>query len=138
MRGKVVVLAGVGLLLATVAGAGEREELKAVGEGRALYLTHCATCHGKDARGASSPDLGTIGERDGSFQVLHVVNHIVGRRDGFAGGTMPSWGRVLVRQWPGGRGPAALQAWKLAKYLEFVQAPVTTGRVADAPDRVQP
>jgi len=135
VRGQIVVLAGAAMLLATVAGAGEREQLRAIGEGRGLYLANCASCHGKDARGGAAPDLGTIGTRDGSFNVLHVANHIAGRRDGRDNGTMPCWGRVLVRRWPGGEGPAALHTWKLAKYLEFVQAPATTERVAAAPSR---
>ena len=47
-----------------------------------------------------------MGSRDGSFSALHAANHVTGRRDGFDNGTMPCWGRVHVRRWPGGEGPA--------------------------------
>jgi mono/diheme cytochrome c family protein len=137
MRGKIVVLAGAALLMATVSGADDTNanRLRAIGEGRALYLANCASCHGAYARGATAPDLTASGARDGSFSALHVVNHIAGRRDGFDNGTMPSWGRVYARRWPGGEGPALLQTWKLAKYLEFVQVPASPERVAAAPPR---
>lgn len=45
---------------------------------------------------------------------------------------MPCWGRVFAHRWPGGEGPAALETWKLAKYLESIQAPATTETVAAA------
>jgi hypothetical protein len=48
---------------------------------------------------------------------------------------MPSWDGVFVRRWPGGQGAALLQTWKLAKYLEFVQAPTSGATVAAAPPR---
>ena len=135
MTGKIVVLAGAALLVGTVSGADDTNRLRAIGEGRALFVAHCASCHGADARGATAPDLTAMGSRDGSFSALHAANHVTGRRDGFDNGTMPCWGRVHVRRWPGGEGPALLQTWKLAKYLEFVQAPATTERVAAAPSR---
>jgi mono/diheme cytochrome c family protein len=135
MNSRIVVLAGAALLLATVAGADNGPQLKAIGEGRALYLANCASCHGKDARGATAPDLTAIGTRDGSFSVRHVAVHVTGRRDGFSRGPMPSWDRVLVDRWPGGEGPALLQTWKLAKYLEFVQVSAPPERVAAAPPR---
>ena len=130
MRMQTAVLAGAALLLATGAGAGEKGQLRAIGEGRALYLANCASCHGTDARGGTAPDLGAIGTRDGSFRVLHVENHITGRRDGRDNGTMPCWGRLLVRKWPAGEGPATLQTWKLAQYLEFVQTTAAAESVA--------
>ena len=135
MRGKIVVLAVAALLVGTVSGAADTNRLRAIGEGRALYLAHCASCHGADAKGSSATDLTGIGARDGSFSALHVANHITGRRDGLDNGTMPCWGRVHVRRWPGGEGPALLQTWKLAKYLEFVQVPASPERVAAAPPR---
>jgi mono/diheme cytochrome c family protein len=122
MKGKFVLLAGTALLLGSLAGADDGLQLRAIGEGRAVYVTNCAACHGADARGGIAPDPTAIRTRDGAFSVRHVTAHVTGRRDGFHG-TMPSWDRVLVDRWPGGQGPALLQTWKLAKYIEFVQAP---------------
>ena len=135
MRGKIVVLAGAALLVGTVSEADDTSRLRAIGEGRALYVAHCASCHGVDARGATAADLTAIGSRDGSFSALHVANHVTGRRDGIDNGTMPCWGRVFAHRWPRGEGPAALQIWKLAKYVEFVQVPASPDRVAAAPAR---
>jgi mono/diheme cytochrome c family protein len=132
MNGKIVVLAGAALLVGTVSGADDTSQLRAIGEGRALYVAHCSSCHGADAKGASAPNLTAMGSRDGSFSALHAANHVTGRRDGLDNGTMPCWGRVHVRRWPGGEGPAALRTWKLVKYLEFVQVPASNDRVAAA------
>lgn len=133
MKGQVVVLAGAALLLAALATAGEREDLRAIGEGRALYLTRCASCHGEDVRGASAPDLTTLGSREGPFRGVYVSTHITGRRDGSDAEVMPCWGRVFAHEWPRGEGPALLKTWKLVKYLEFVQASPSETRVAAAP-----
>jgi mono/diheme cytochrome c family protein len=106
--------------------------LRAIGMGRAIYLTNCAQCHGSDARGAalaephhgqatSAPDLTTIASQDGRFDLVHVANLINGRPWGECTSTMPCWRHVSGYEQ--GRGPAytQLQTWKLAKYLEFVQ-----------------
>ncbi|HEY6552657.1 MAG TPA: c-type cytochrome [Vicinamibacteria bacterium] len=123
MTGRVIVLAGAALLVSWTAAADDEGRLRAIGEGRALYLTNCKSCHGVDVKGGTAPDLTAIRARDGSFSVLHVTNHITGGRSGGrTDGGMPSWGRILTGQWPHGEGAAALQTWKLAKYVEFVQA----------------
>ncbi len=74
MRIRIVVVAGAALLVAGWAGADERSSLQAIGEGRALYLVNCASCHGTDARGLSGPNLTAISARDGVFDRRHVAN----------------------------------------------------------------
>ena len=123
MRLACIAVAGTALLVSALAGADERADLRAIGEGRALYLTNCASCHGTDATGLVGRDLKTLGQRDGTFDRTHVANHIQGRRDGFTPRpAMPAWRVGLTRQWPGGPTAADLGTVKLVRYLEFVQA----------------
>jgi len=127
MRIACIAVAGTALLVAALAGADERSELRAIGEGRALYLTNCASCHGPAGAGLAGHDLTAIARRDGTFSRLHVANRIQGSRDGVDRRAMPSWHAVFVHTWPGGDGPAMLTTRKLVRYLEFVQAaPPTT------------
>jgi mono/diheme cytochrome c family protein len=123
MRTACIAVAGTALLVAALAGADDTSDLRAIGEGRALYLTNCAGCHGPDASGLTGRDLTGIAQRDKSFDRLHVANHIQGRRDGFAPGTaMPAWRVGFTRTWPGGQVAVGLNTLKLVRYLEFVQA----------------
>jgi mono/diheme cytochrome c family protein len=120
MRTWIVGAAGAFLLVAAGAAAGERGSLRAIGEGRGLYLANCAACHGTDARGAVGPSLVELGA-EGTFSRLHVANRIEGRRDGIAGERMPCWGTRLQDSWPYGRPAALLTIHKLALYLESAQ-----------------
>jgi mono/diheme cytochrome c family protein len=136
MNRLIVVLAGTALLAAPAV-AQDGNTLKAIGQGRALYLVNCAGCHGADVKGTTAgtnggaPDLTLIALRDGEFRPLHVAGHIVGRRDGMKNEkTMPCWGRAFKEQWPRGEGVAALQVYKLSKYLAFVQEQPQAQRVA--------
>jgi mono/diheme cytochrome c family protein len=130
MNRLVVFVAAAGLLAASASRAQDVKELRAIGQGRALYLMYCASCHGTDARGAltgtnhlSTPDLTTIGARDGRFVPAHVSMHIDGRMDASASESdMPCWGaafsrRGVVRD----DGRAAARVWTLTKYVAFVQ-----------------
>jgi len=127
MKRLIVVLAGAALLAAPAV-AQDTNTLKAIGQGRAVYLVHCAGCHGADVKGTPAgtnggiPDLTLVAARDGGFRPVHVANHIAGRRDGMKNEkTMPCWAGAFKDRWPGGEGAASLQAYKLAKYLAFVQ-----------------
>jgi mono/diheme cytochrome c family protein len=134
MRVACIAVAGTALLAATLAGADDTSRLRAIGEGRALYLTHCASCHGQEGTALAGHDLTAIVAREGTFSRLTVANHIGGNRDGVNRRTMPAWHTVFVHSWPGGNGPAMLATRKLVRYLEFVQAaPPTT--VAEAEPR---
>jgi len=121
MRTKIAAAAGALLLIAAWAAADDYGPLRAIGQGRALYLTNCASCHGTDARGLAGPALDTLSARDGGFDALRVTNHIEGRRDGFSGKPMPAWGTRLQASWPYGRAAALMEINKLTRYLEFVQ-----------------
>ena len=125
---RLIVVVAEATLLAAPAAAQDTATLKAIGQGRAVYLVHCAACHGADAKGTTTgtnggvPDLTLLASRDGEFRPVHVVNKIVGRRDGMKSAhAMPCWGGAFKDRWPQGEGAAALQEWKLAKYLAFVQ-----------------
>lgn len=133
MRSTGIAVAGTALLVAALAGADERSDLRAIGEGRALYLTNCASCHGKDATGLTGRDLTGIAQRDRAFDRTHVANHIQGRRDGLASKTMPTWRVAFTRTWPGGQVAADLSTKKLVRYLEFVQAATPTTVAAAEP-----
>jgi mono/diheme cytochrome c family protein len=129
-----MAVAGTALLVAALAGADEISQLKAIGEGRALYLMNCAGCHGKDASGLTGRDLTAIAQRDRTFDRVHIANHIQGRRDGLAPATaMPVWRVGFTRAWPGGRVAAELSTVKLVRYLEFVQAEPPTSVATAAP-----
>ena len=136
MRMLIVVLSGAALLAAPAV-AQDTGTLKAIGQGRAVYLVHCAGCHGADAKGTTTgtnggvPDLTLIAMRDGGFRPLHVATHVTGRRDGMKSEkAMPCWGGAFKDSWPQGEGAASLQAFRLTKYLAFVQEQALPQQVA--------
>jgi mono/diheme cytochrome c family protein len=105
----------------------DNKALKEAGEGRAIYIVHCARCHGMDARGArmgtnqaGTPDLTLIAMRDGSFDARHVALHIDGRAA--LSQEMPCWGRHFAGEGRG-EGYAATRVYALVKYLDFIQEP---------------
>lgn len=130
MKSAVVLFAGVGALLAPTAWAQEASVF-AVGHGRALYLSHCAACHGaqgvdEGGRPVGSPregvpNLTLIAVRDGSFRPLKVANHISGRLDGAPDRTMPRWTVHVRNEWPADDSYAAVKVFWLTKYLDSVQ-----------------
>lgn len=141
---KAMVLGASALLVAATASAYGPEDLKAIGQGRGLYLRHCAACHGADARGGGAPaataarpapDLTALSARDGAFDRLHVSAQV---RHGGRG--MPQWGLALARVGLGrSEGAAARDIWLLARYLEYAQTPgVTTATRPAAEERPEP
>ena len=56
MRRRVVVVGMAAALAAAALAQGQdhlsNKELDLIGQGRAVYLTYCTSCHGVDARGA--------------------------------------------------------------------------------------
>lgn len=136
MRMKFLAIALALLAPGSIALAGELStgELKAIGEGRALYLRHCAGCHGNAVAGAAvgtngAPDLTQIAARDGRFSGLHVMSHIrfgdQSPRAARTQGDMPCWGDLLRGRYAATNSQGDLKIWKLARYLEFAQAPPT-------------
>jgi len=107
-------------------------------EGRALYLEHCAACHGPAGRGdgpraaslpGGAPDLSAIAARaGGSFPEARVMSVIDGytRRDQH-GGQMPEFGallagRTILWQPPDGQAvPTPERLVALAEYLASIQ-----------------
>ncbi len=136
MKRTVFVLAGGALLLASAALGQDRGALQAIYEGRALYVAHCAGCHGGDARGAvwgtngnGIPDLTRIAERDGVWNAVHVAHHISGRANGeSASRSMPCWIRSLKEEWPNGDAMGHLKVAWVTQYLAVVQQPATPTR----------
>ncbi len=130
MKRLTALTAATALAAASVAlaqGHFSKSELRTIGQGRALYLVHCAGCHGTDARGLPSgtnhqrtPDLTLIAVRNGRFEPLHVADEIDGRRDAHA--AMPCWGDLFSLTGPRREeGRAALKVHTLTRYIAFIQ-----------------
>jgi mono/diheme cytochrome c family protein len=95
------IIAGLGVLALTLGTAGAEEaDMEA---GRVEYLSACAGCHGRDARGEGpmadlmnieTPDLTKLTERaGGTFPFRNTLLLIDGRNEVRAhGGEMPVWG----------------------------------------------
>jgi len=139
---KAMIFGASALLVAASVQAYGPNDLRAIGQGRGLYLRHCAACHGTEARGAGPraaecpravPDLTAIASRGGGFKRLHVQAQI--RHS--AGGGMPSWGLALAGSGPRrSEGAAARDIWLLTRYLEYAQTPGVT--VAGQPEADRP
>lgn len=134
MHRRVVVILGIATVLAAAALANTPDRpsdktLKAIGHGRGLYLTHCTACHGTDAHGGfvgtdhqPAPDLTLIAVRDGTFDQIHVMNHVSGAfRDKRE---MPRYERYFASRGTG-QGYAAGRVYALVQYLDFIQEPAT-------------
>ena len=116
----------------TGCGTAERE----VVAGSQLYLRHCASCHGTDAKGrgpvassldVATPDLTTLARRNGGvFDDARVMQTIDGRLAVAQHGPreMPIWGAVFAEDHVGEPfaiyGPA-LDARALTDYLASLQ-----------------
>lgn len=105
--------------------------------GQALYLRHCASCHGVSGNGdgpvAASlqtrpADLTTIARRSGGrFDEVRVMRVIDGRRVVAGHGTreMPVWGAVFAEELKGQRRPGytvLLHGRALTDYVRSIQA----------------
>lgn len=110
-------------------------ELGPAPEGREVYLSHCASCHGVDGKGngpiASSlrtppSDLTTIALRYGGFHESEVAAAIDGRRTVAAHGPrgMPVWGTVFeteLEREPHSVRTGLLRTFELVEYLRSMQ-----------------
>jgi len=135
MKRTVVLVTGAALFCAAASRGADTQTLRAIGQGKAVYLTQCAPCHGADSAGASLgtngvssaiPDLTRIEERDGRFDPIHVAVHIEGRPSGKCTESMPCWQQRFNRVKAQDRTCTFLEIHKLAKYLEFVQGGMPT------------
>jgi mono/diheme cytochrome c family protein len=128
------ILGGVvASLAAGSAWAGEKTDPKVLGAGRALFLRHCASCHGTDAKGGGPaaealktpvPDLTRLPRKDGKFDEDRARTFIDGTQAAAAHGSreMPVWGKVFEKTGEK-RGAAWAQAdvWTLVEYLASIQ-----------------
>jgi len=120
-------------LAAAAAGAEEKKvDPKLLGAGRALFLQHCASCHGADAKGhgpaaealKTPPTDLTALAKDGSYNADRVRTFIDGTQAATAHGSreMPVWGKVLAKSGPRqGEGAAATSVYALVEYLRSIQ-----------------
>jgi len=134
-------------LLAPAGCTGERPPPPPTGE--IAYQRHCASCHGKDAKGRgpvaaaleeAPPDLTTLARRnDGVFDESAVMAMIDGKRHVAAHGPreMPVWGAVLQREHEAREDPwpayvTLLEVRSLVDYLRSIQAPTEAREGASA------
>lgn len=102
--------------------------------GQKLYMEHCASCHGADAKGQGPvasvlrtppTDLTKIPKEDGKFpsaRISMVISGEVGQTEIAAHGTreMPVWGQIFRAIRPD-RSTAKLDVYALTKYIESLQ-----------------
>jgi mono/diheme cytochrome c family protein len=101
--------------------------------GRTLYLTHCATCHGKAGRGdgpmapylrVAPTDLSAISTRHEGVFPTELIQRIVDGRQALKlhGSSMPIWGDAFS---PAGNAAAdevaAARIRAIVKYLQSIQ-----------------
>ena len=67
------------------------EQQKWLDVGRAVFLTNCASCHGRDGAGVSAPNM----TDDFYKNVKSVVDIAKVVREGANNGAMPAWGQRL-------------------------------------------
>jgi mono/diheme cytochrome c family protein len=130
------------LAVGSVARAEDKKvDPKTLGAGRTLFLQHCASCHGADAKGhgrvadalkTPPSDLTKLVDKDGNFAVDRVRTSIDGTQASTAHGTreMPVWGKVFAETGQRrGEGAAAASVYALIEYLRSIQE----GATAKAP-----
>lgn len=104
-----------------------------VAAGRELYVSHCASCHGKDGKGdgpaASAlktrpPNLTVLAKQNGGkfpagnlYQVIKWGGGIVGH----GSKEMPVWGRVFLAESSHKEQEAAQRIRDLLQYMESLQ-----------------
>ncbi len=108
------------------------EPAAAVESGRALFTTHCASCHGKAARGdgpvadalrVRPADLTQLAKRNGGVFPSAETHRIVDGRGVGAHGNpdMPVWGNVFKSAANATDKDVAARIDAIVKYLESIQ-----------------
>lgn len=102
--------------------------------GKPLFNQHCASCHGRDARGdgptaralrAAPPDLTAIAKRNnGEFPTGEIMKKIDGRLGIDAHGTreMPVWGATFSKGSGGGSFGEENTRGKLVVLVEYLKS----------------
>jgi len=101
--------------------------------GQEMFVTYCAPCHGKDAKGAgpaatalkqAPADLTALAKKNnGKFPELKIYDAIKGDSNTPAHGSkdMPVWGTVFQSLSHGDSGQVQLRISNLTKYIESLQ-----------------
>jgi mono/diheme cytochrome c family protein len=92
--------------------------------GEEMYSVYCSSCHGRDARGVSAPDLTTLAKRNnGQFPTLLVKETIRGetRVDAHGPKDMPAWGFTFRYLGSGSRLEIDVRINNLTEYLKTLQ-----------------
>jgi hypothetical protein len=92
--------------------------------GEEMYTVYCSSCHGRDARGVSAPDLTTLAKRNnGKFPMLLVKETIRGetRVDAHGPKDMPAWGAAFRYLGSGSRLEIDVRINNLTEYLKTLQ-----------------
>jgi mono/diheme cytochrome c family protein len=104
------------------------------GDGKTMFRTYCATCHGiggkgdgpaADALKKRPADLTQLARKNnGTFPELHVMNYITGADVIAAHGSrdMPIWGDLFKALSPNDQGVAKLRVDVLMEYVKSLQA----------------
>ncbi len=92
--------------------------------GEEMYSVYCVSCHGRDARGVSGPDLTTLAKRNnGKFPTLLVKETIRGeaRVDAHGPKDMPVWGVAFLYVGSGSRLEVDVRINNLTEYIRTLQ-----------------
>jgi len=102
--------------------------------GREMFVSYCASCHGKDGKG-DGPAAGALktppanlttlsSENGGTFPELRVLSSIRGDENVAAHGSaeMPVWGRVFRGLSHGDEAKVRMRLANLVAYIRSIQA----------------
>jgi uncharacterized lipoprotein YajG len=92
--------------------------------GEEMYSVYCSSCHGRDARGVSAPDLTKLAKRNsGQFPTLSVKETIRGdaRIDAHGPKDMPAWGFAFRYLGSGSRLEIDVRINNLTEYIKTLQ-----------------
>ncbi len=101
--------------------------------GHDMFMSYCATCHGKDAKGdgpaadalkVAPADLTQLSKKYGKYPSMKVTTILNGQANLAAHGNkeMPVWGPVFFRMSQGHEGEVVQRIANLNHYLESIQA----------------
>ena len=103
-------------------------------DGKEMFETHCATCHGRDGKGGGPavaalktppPDLTTLAQRsNGKFPELKVYQTIHGDVEMPAHGSqdMPVWGNVFQSMGRDNGAQVQMRVSNLTNYIRSLQS----------------
>lgn len=125
------IMIRVAIALAVTAGTGRAGESEDAD--RALFVKHCAACHGEDGKGGgfvvpalakAPPDLTRLArDAGGRFPLARVIRAIDGRNVIRAHGAadMPVWGEVFAADPFNDRLGVYMKVRRLAEHLRSIQ-----------------